>query len=146
MPTGGPREQRTCAASRKQEKHSSEERKTWMRMPYSEPVEGRVTNHRVLRDDETDWEAVAQEFKDDPNTWRVLKIDKYRECSDHMAKYARKQLRKQGLETDKIRHYEEYAGVPDPVTGEPEVLRRPLDIYSVHAMYSAPEKETETDG
>jgi hypothetical protein len=53
---------------------------------YSEPVEGRDTNHRVLRDDETDWEAVAQEFKDDPNTWRVLKIDKYRECRQRTPK------------------------------------------------------------
>jgi hypothetical protein len=111
---------------------------------YSEPVE-EIPQSRLLRKGQTDWEAVAEDFRQDPNTWRVLKIDKYRECAEHMAIYARDKLKEQGLEARKIRHYEEFPGIPDPETGKPEVLRRPLDIYSVHAMYDAPQEKDTTD-
>lgn len=83
---------------------------------------------------DTDWELVAAEYREHPNKWLRLKIDRYTKCSNSNAKYAIRKLRAQGLQADKREHYNEYPSVPD-AQGEPKTLREPLGVFSVWGMY-----------
>lgn len=89
----------------------------------------------------TDWRAVGLEYKRFPNKWIRLKIERYTNCSNSNAKYAMHKLRQQGLQADKREHYQEFPGVPDPITSEPTTLRNPLGVFSVWGMYFEPNEQ-----
>lgn len=83
---------------------------------------------------DTDWEVVAAEYRQHPNKWLRLKIDRYTKCSNSNAKYAMRKLREQGLRAEKREHFNEFPSVPD-AQGELQTLREGLGVFSVWGMW-----------
>jgi hypothetical protein len=91
----------------------------------------------------TDWEAVAAEYRQHPNKWLRLKLERYTRCSNSNAKYAIKKLREQSLQADKREHYRERPPVANTDADEWIPVRDPLGVYSVWGMWIEPTKQQE---